>query len=1652
MSSLLSLRYNSIVNTIYFRVSEAIPSEPNPLPEEPEARVAIYTSFLGLVEPALSELSQALADYRENESGWLNLALSCQGEARGEVEQAFGTLINQTGAESLVAAGRDRGADLTRMVIDMKVKLRAAKMAAKAVHRASSSVVTPPGFGTPYTATGMGMGIGMGMIPPAAHFPPLPDTPIEPFDGETPSKWLPFWQLFTARVDKNPYAHDVQKMASLKSVLIGKASDLVAHLSITAENYEITKNILFGKYGKSEDAVRDLRKQFFALPFCQNSNEVRKFQEKMELILKQLQAHGKPITSEEFEDFLEPRLTRFYVEKIESARQMKLASGGPWNLEDFRQTLAHVLEKQDNVDKICGKAAHPKTPAALVDHVATHPKPQFKPFSSNFQAKFPPPTKNPTLTFAAPTRPKGTNFSSQINNKFMVPFTGANKIPLLSADKFGTSVKCPFCKSAHTAAECDVYTNAKTRLAQIMREGACVKCFDGGHRSRDCDKREQNCLHCSGAHHELLCLSHLFVPRQNKTSGGETAINGAALPANNIDGAYLMCVPITIVNPKNENKQMNIVAFLDSGSSESYVSEYVAKKLGLRGRKEVINLCKIFDERPSKLISERVQLQIKCVDGGSLSADALTASTIVKSLPTICYEQEKCVKMMRKPDLLIGIELFGKLQLAFKTQLGPGLSVFQSRVGEIICGRGMQADQSDTYTFTATALTSEADSPNKEESTYWISNQYEETETDQSLNSVVSHFFNNEACGLGSDHETDADDKKAVQKFLSTITFVSDPAESEYVGRYEVGLPWLDAHPPLPNNYGLALGRMKSVLRRLRERPSRLHEYNNIMQEQLCAGILERVERPWMKCGPLHYLAHQPVYKQDSLNTKCRICYDGSAHIKNQPSLNDCLLRGVVFAGQAEKQIASILLRFRSYKHILISDIEKAFLQVSLRPSDRDSARLLWPADPFHSDIPEVLRFRRVTFGVKASPFLLGATVTYHLNTIKSDVAKKLLDDIYVDNLLLPFNECSDIPDLVDEIRTLFWLGGFNVRQFSSDCWEEILKLPANLIDCRTSQKVLGIKWELKTDTIKFSLPAFDFSCPITKRRILATIASVYDPLGLISPIILPAKIIQASLWKIKSAWDETVPEEIAEQWKREMNKWKGQEFELPRRYLSTIKSLISYELHCFADASEFGLGIVVYLRCMHNGIIEIALASAKALVVPNALRKKLTIPRLELHALTLGAKLVTFVKNSFKTEPTKIQLWTDSKTVVDWLKAGVNKLIFVENRLKKLREFHVAHVAGESNPADYASRGLSPDSLITSDWFSGPEWLATNESDWPVPIVTYAPVTNMSEPDMDGSIICAAAPESDPNRPIIDVARYSTLKTLKKHTVYLLRFIKFKILQRCFLPNAHFFINEIENKFKINGPITADELRVTELILIRDTQRCCPINHSTRINLGLYQDKYEIWRCKGRLERAKQLPENTKFPIFLPYAAPLTILIIHDLHLRLLHAGPNLMVSEFRREFWTPSLRKLIRNVVFTSPRTKCLKCFKFLAKAAIIPPEPPLPEGRVSIGNPFDQVGVDYFGPMRVRSKDGDNKVWGMIVACFKTRAVHLELVSDLTTQAFILALRRFMARRGRPSLILSDNASTFKLGSQAITKIFAEIYESGEVQNFASDSGIS
>ena len=908
----------------------------------------------------------------------------------------------------------------------------------------------------------------------------------------------------------------------------------------------------------------------------------------------------------------------------------------------------------------------------------------------------------------------------------------------------------------------------------------------------------------------------------------------------------------------------------------------------------------------------------------------------------------------------------------------------------------------------------------------------------------------------------------ALQQFNATVQYVPRLGndKNEPPGRYAVTLPWRPGKAELPNNFGLTIGRLRSALRRLRKDEHLMEEYDKTMKEQIESGILERVHRPLQADGPrVYYIPHQPVFKSNSSTTKMRIVFDVSS---GRPSLNSLLFRGKVYAGKDDKAIAAILLRARFMPNLICMDLARAFLQVILQKQDRDVTRIMWPWKPLFQDEPLIYRFTRVTFGLGPAPFLLGAVVERHLANSNSPWAPKLIRGSYCDNYLVAIDHPDQISSAVREIRSLFWNAGFNCRQFLSNCRKEILELPKDWQEEKTIVSLLGVQWNTIQDEFVFELPHWDGKNQVTRRTMLAFIASVYDPCGWLSPALLPVKSLQASIWQENlGKWDDVIDSRLSSSFLKAVQSWEGVKFTFTRRLFNKIiESEACIEIHGFADACQNGMGFAIYARIQNNDQYESALIFGRSLVIPTSLKPKptkkglvreISIPRLELQAMKVLVKAINQIPTFLQRTISTTHLWTDSSTVVQWLKSPETRDVFVRNRISTMRDYPVSHVRTEDNPADIASRGIQPDQLSSCQlWWTGPTWLSEEESRWPVPEFEFRPGDeNRETKEMEPfhSIPCMTAttdnetPEQKQNE-FIEVKKFSQYWRIRRIIAYVLRF-----LSKCGRNHP-----SISNKIKLLpqqtgshiSTLTLEECDAAEFALIKHSQGLFPPNEDSQLHLGIYTDELELLRCKGRFHYAN-VDENSKNPIYLPTEAPLTGLILKQMHVDLHHCGPSTLISEFRKRFWSSALRRLIRQYIYMNKQTKCLPCAIMQAKPFPTPAEPPLPANRVNQSRPFEHTGIDYFGPYKVKTSEGIAKAYGLIFSCLTTRAIHLELTSDMTTDRTILAIRRFIARRGSPSSILSDNARQFQLAKNVIDSTWNLVIEDDKLLNYTNSQHI-
>ena len=448
------------------------------------------------------------------------------------------------------------------------------------------------------------------------------------------------------------------------------------------------------------------------------------------------------------------------------------------------------------------------------------------------------------------------------------------------------------------------------------------------------------------------------------------------------------------------------------------------------------------------------------------------------------------------------------------------------------------------------------------------------------------------------------------QKFPTA--YLNSSVHQNSDGSYIVGFPWKCDHPPLPSNRGICERQTRSLARKLAQTPELLKIYGDIIADQVKRGFIEMVREGEVPYN-CHFIPHHAVKKQ-SATTPVRIVYDCSCRQSpHHPSLNDCLQTGPPFL----VDLCTLLLRFRSHRIALVTDIEKAFLHVQLAEKDRSFTHFLWLSEPHNPESHfTIYRFRVVLFGSVSSPFMLHAALRCHLTTEKSTTASDILANLYVDNVVSGCSSETRALEYYKEARGLMSIAKFNLRSWASNSLSLMaLAQQDGVADNETVVNVLGLLWDTSQDTVGLnikSFPSLDTTQP-TKRAVLQDLSKVFDPLGVLTPVTISAKLFMQQLWQHKLNWNEPLTPELITQWHDiATNLKQTPTYMIPRLYLQ-FNSSDQLGLHVFVDASMKAYGTAAYL-CRGQQSSHIM---AKARVAPV---KDHTLPRLELMAACIGA------------------------------------------------------------------------------------------------------------------------------------------------------------------------------------------------------------------------------------------------------------------------------------------------------------------------------------------------------------------------------------------------------------------------------------------------
>lgn len=1158
---------------------------------------------------------------------------------------------------------------------------------------------------------------------------------------------------------------------------------------------------------------------------------------------------------------------------------------------------------------------------------------------------------------------------------------------------------CSYCNANHSIYKCSSFLNEppSARLQIVKDKNWCINCLHSGHRVSGCSSKS-TCRHCHKSHHTLLHLGTIDpspetidpcneIPSTSMVCRSQVLTNISASPAT----VLLATARVEVLDARGQYQNIRIL--LDPGSQTNIITQKCVKRLGLECFKTPLAIFGLGETSAS--VSDSITCTIRPIGSinPSYTIDAVVLPKICSNMPNnfLPYHEWYSLSNIKLADptfhspgpvdMLVGAAIF---PLILRTGRLPGNlkqpSALQTVFGWILMGNTSSPSASiSSFHLTANSV----------------------------IDSTLRQFWEIEEIPKS---EISSPDDALCEKIFD------DNYSRDSTGRYTVMLPFKEGiNKSFGDTYTMALRRLFSLERRFKTSPDFYNEYKMFMKDYLDCGHMTLLPNASPSVDE-YYIPHHAVINRNSPSTKLRVVFDSSAKVSGNVSLNEILLTGP----KLQKDVMALLLNFRFYKVVFTADIKQMYRQILVHPSHRRFQRILFRFSL--SDPVRVYELNTVTYGVASSPYIALRT----LKQLSSDEAMAfpsavsvLRSETYVDDILSGGDSLEEARGLQDELISLLRRGGFELRKWSSNRTELIDHFPP---DHRHQEslnfddsvlKILGLRWFPAGDHFSYVIDSTER--PVTKRTILSDLARIFDPIGFLTPFTFLAKHLIQHLWTLGLQWDDVPPSELTDRW----NQCKSElqvlsTLRIPRRIFT--QSFTKCEAHGFGDSSEKGYAAVVYFRFINpDGSINISLIGAKSRVSPI---KRISLPKLELCAALLLSKLLSFIIKSYgpSLKVDEIFAWSDSTVVLHWIKSSPYRWkSFVSNRTSQIQELvppdRWYYVKSQDNPADCASRGMSPSGLLDhSLWWAGPPWLQSKD-----------PIGKPGDPKIEEmltgeerQVVLSTFASSD----VFDdlIMRYSSFFKLQQVVIYLFRF-SFNLRS----PHSKRIgsILSVERKQALNFLIKCVQQRVFgEEIQNLRLNRPITVKYLQKLNLFIGDD--DILRVGGRLTFSG-LQYDHKFPALLPNKHLFTDIFIQHFHRLYLHPGSQTLQFLLSQQVWILSARKAIRRVT-----SKCLVCFRSNPKP-LQPLMGNLPSYRVNQLKPFQCVGVDFGGPFLVTMSKGrgikSTKAYICLFVCFSTKALHLELVSDLTSEAFLAALKRFIARRGRCTRIFSDGGSNFK-----------------------------
>lgn len=1408
----------------------------------------------------------------------------------------------------------------------------------------------------------------------------VPQLSITPFDGKL-AKWEAFRESFVHGIHERANLPAVQKLQYLKSVLRGEAEELVRNFALTAANYDSAWTLLNDRYNNRRELITAHLRMLTTLASCsETADDLRTLSNKTASARLALTNLDRPTAH--WDDWLVFHVCDKLGRETRNLWEQSLVGD---QLPTWAQLDAFL---QGRIRALSSVGAVPAVRTTNRQASAPHPKVRAHQTLSQ---------KQRVSTSQSPVR----------------------------------QYSCPCCSESHLLHFCEQFRRMTPpeRRVMVADKSLCFVCLASGHMAQQCNSTKV-CSTCNAKHNTML---HNSEVRSNRAALAASVTRRERPP---------VMLATAIVNVRDSAGQRHPVrALLDQGGDWSFASTNLAHTLQLPHKRENEELSGIGGVHAGT-VKHSVVIEVSDCHGSGfvIDVDAFLLRRVTSELRCIpdvdvARWPHTAGLQLADPDLMyphdvelvLGGEIYNKILLPGLRQEDGYPMLQRSQFGWFASGAIERRDEtSHTPKPAANHIRMHHATVDAQLARFW---EIEETSTTRAKT---------------------AEENQCETMFEQTV-------KRDDSGRIHVRLPMKHDVVIFGESQRFAVQRQLQIERKFNTHPEFAERYREFMRQYMQLGHMHEVvgatvdltrNRAMLPASRREfYIPHHAVVKEASTSTKLRVVFDASRRSTNGTSLNEQMLIGP----RLQDDLTFIMMRWRKFRVAFCSDVEKMYRQIAVDHPDTDLQRIVWRE---RDDEPmRVFRLCTVTYGTAAAPYLAVKSLQTlaQLERERYPVGAELaLNNFYVDDILGGADTVAECLEAQAQLRSLMTSGGMVLRKWASNC-EDVLSmvdpadrestLPLN-IDDGSNINTLGVQWNPACDKLcfKISIPGDTEKC--TKRSFLSAAARLFDPLGWLAPCTIVVKILFQSLWKTQIDWDDELPRDIQQKWtelRTSLDILKAVRIE---RWIGTAATC-DVELHGFCDASMAAYAAVVFVRVRDtNHTVKVHNVCAKTKVAPT---KVISLPRLELCGAALLVKLLTDVKAAMQWPDVTVTCWTDSTIVLAWLHGHPSAFnIFVANRAAEIQRHvpaeHWHHVRSGDNPADCASRGITPSQLLHHRlWWTGPPWLSEEMNEWPQQSPVPA-ATDEMRVRMNVAIVTASNDEDI-------MRRYSTWSKLVRITAYCNRFAR----------NSQ--IKKAEKWRRTDGLLSSAELasarntwvRTAQAVAYADELRCLrggkDISKSSDLRaLNPVLSSQNIMCLGGRLMNARGLRSSSRTPAIVPRRTDVSALLVRDAHMKTMHGGPALMLAYLRREYWIVDGPNEVRRFV-----QKCTKCFRYAAR-----PQHQmmgaLPAARVVPSRPFIHCAMDYSGAIMVRSAPGRghkaHKAYVAVFVCLATKAVHIELAGDLTTAGFIAAYERFTARRGCCTDIYSDNATNF-VGAAKFLRTERELFNA-RVQTTLANRG--